>query len=107
MVTRPVSSMDTNATGLNLGASATGAGLGLLAKPRGSRRRPITNPPATAAPPTRKLRRLMFSSTAGISGLLGGGLDGRANPLIRSAAADVARHGVVDLLIGRLRRRGE
>src|SRR5467141_2926250 len=106
MVTSPVSSMDTNAMGLKRGTS-TGAADGLLANPRGRRRNPITRPPATAAPPMRKLRRLMFSRIAAISRPPCRGLDRRANPLVGTAAADVAGHGLVDLAIGGLRRLGE
>src|SRR5205823_12669207 len=54
---------------------------GLLANPRGRRRSPITRPPATAAPPTRKRRRLRFSRIAAISCPSCRGLDRRANPL--------------------------
>src|SRR3989441_3143584 len=106
MVTSPVSSMDTNAMGSKRGTS-TGAADGLLANPRGRRRNPITRPPATAAPPMRKLRRLMFSRIAAISRPPCRGLDRRANPLVGAAAADVAGHGLVDIAIGGLRRLGE
>src|SRR6266850_1439453 len=107
MVTSPVSSMDTNAVGLKRGTSTAGAAGGLLANPRGRRRSPITRPPATAAPPTRKLRRLRFSRIAAISRPSCRGLDRRANPLVGTAAADVAGHGLVDLAIGGLLRLGE
>src|SRR6267378_889885 len=106
MVTSPVSSMDTNAVGLKRGTS-TGAAAGLFANPRGRRRNPITSPPARAAPPMKKLRRLMFSSIAAISRPPGRGLDRRANPLVGAAAADVPGHRLVDIAIGGLRRLGE
>src|SRR3989442_5797015 len=104
MVTSPVSSMDTNAVGLNRGASMTRAVGGLLANPRGRRRSPITRPPAAAAPPMRKPRRLMFSRIAAMAGPSRRGLDRRANALIGAAAADVACHGLVDVVVGGLRR---
>src|SRR5437016_576392 len=107
MVTRPVSSTDTNAVGLKRGTSTAGAADGLLANPRGRRRNPITRLPATAAPPMRKLRRLMFSRIAAISRPPRRGLDRRANPLVGAAAADVAGPGLVDIAIGGLRRLGE
>src|SRR5205085_3955112 len=107
MVTSPASSMDTNAEGLKRGTSTAGAAGGLLADPCGSMRSPTTRPPATAAPPMRKLRRLRFSRIAAISRPSGRGLDRRANPLIGAAAADVAGHGLVDLVIGGRRCPGE
>src|SRR6266849_7346489 len=106
MVTSPVSSMDTNAVGLKRGTS-TGAAGGLFANPRGRRRNPITRPPATAAPPIKKLRRLMFSSIAAISRPPCRGLDRRANPLVGAAAANIAAHRLVDIAIGGRRRPGE
>src|SRR5882672_2849577 len=106
MVTSPVSSMDTNAVGLKRGTS-TAAADGLLASPRGRRRNPITRPPATATPPMRKLRRLTFSRIAAISRPPCRGLDRRANPLVGAAAAYVAGHRLVDIVIGGLRRLGE
>src|SRR2546425_3200298 len=107
MVTSPVSSMDTNAVGLKRGTSTAGAAGGLLANPRRRRRSPITRPPATAAPPTRKLRRLRFSRIAAISCPSCRGLDRRTNPLIGAAATDVASHRLVDIVIGGLRGLGE
>src|SRR5207237_1637827 len=105
MVTRPVSSMDTNAVGLKRGTSTASAAGALLANPRGSS--PIPRPPATAAPPTRKRRRLRFSRIAAISRPSCRGLDCRANPLIGAAATDVAGHRLVDIVIGGLRGLGE
>src|SRR3989475_8548676 len=55
----------------------------------------------------KKLRRLMFSSIAAISRPPCRGLDRRANPLVGAAAADVAGHRLVDILIGGLRCLGE
>src|SRR5438445_137597 len=107
MVTRPVSSMDTNAVGLKRGTSTAGAAGGLLANPRGRRRSPITRPPATAAPPARKRRRLRCSRIAAISCPSCRGLDRRTNPLIGAAATDVAGHRLVDIVIGGLRGLGE
>src|SRR5206468_12162276 len=82
------------------GTSTAGAAGELLANPRGRIRSPITRPPATAAPPTSKRRRLRFSRIAAISRPSCRGLDRRANPLIGAAAADVAGHCLVDLVIG-------
>src|SRR3989441_1417481 len=107
MVTSPVSSMDTNAVGLKRGTSTAGAAGARLATPRDRRPNPTTKPPKSAAPPMKKLRRLMFSSIAAISRPPCRGLDRRANPLVGAAAADVAGHGLVDIVIGGLRRLGE
>src|SRR5437899_1231483 len=107
MVTRPVSSMDTNAVGLKRGTSTAGAAGRLLTNPRGRRRSPITGPPAPAAPPPRKLRRLRFSRIAAISCPSCRGLDRRTDPLIGAAATDVAGHRLVDIVIGGLRGLGE
>src|SRR5439155_6280410 len=102
IVTSPVWSMDTNAVGLKRGTSIAGAAGTLLADPCGSRRSPTTRPPATAAPPTRKRRRLRFSRIVAISCPSRRGLDRRANPLIGTAPADVAGHRLVDIVIGGL-----
>ena len=68
-----------------------------------------TNAPVESAPP-RNRRRLTFSRI-GASGLIGRllagrrrGLDRGADALIGAAPADVARHGAVDVRVGRIRR---
>src|SRR6185503_2289167 len=107
MVTSPDPSMATKATGLYSGTSWASATAGVLAKPCGIRRRPITRLPVMAAPPIRKARRVTFWRLSVTSRLRRRGLDRLANALIGAAAADVARHGAVDVLVARRWRLGE
>src|ERR1700737_46652 len=62
---------------------------------------PTTKPPMATAPPMNPLR-LTFSRIARTSCFLCSDFDCGADPLIRTATADVAGHRVVDVLIARL-----
>src|SRR5215216_3609425 len=69
----------------------------------------MTSPPVPRMPFSR-LRRLTFSIMARLTNLeffisgplRGGGLDRRENTLITSAAADISRHRLIDVVVGGL-----
>src|SRR6185436_6173275 len=80
-----------------ISAPASAAFASAVPAPRG-RRIPMARPPLAAAVATMKARRESFMSGPLLAS---GHVDGRADALIRAAAADVG-HGVVDVLVGRL-----
>src|SRR5262249_44592328 len=103
-VTLPARSMRRKAFGAN-GAPVVSVS---RTSPRAGSPTPSSRPPPIAVVAVRKLRRDGDArSGALISRLLvgnaGGLLDRRADPRIRAAAADVARHRLVDVRIGRFR----
>src|SRR5215470_14894673 len=100
-VTLPARSMRRKAFGAN-GASVVSVS---RTSPRAGRPKPSTKPPPRALVAMRKLRRDgEASSRVVISRPLfaGGLLDRRSNTRVCAAAADVARHGAVDIDVARL-----
>src|SRR5260221_7587372 len=109
IVTAPARSIRTKALGAKTPASAA-------AESPGSPGRLMLNsrPPEAAVPTRRNVRRESPASAAGkrskamsvsppdADGRSGGLLDGRADAHIGAAAADIARHGVVDLRVARM-----
>src|SRR6267142_2399939 len=84
---------------------ALGANAAASAPIKGPVLKPMRSPPPSAALALRNCRR--ERSTVMSGPFLGGVLDSLADSDIRAAAADVSRHGGVDVAIGRVRLGGE
>src|SRR5690606_17934994 len=72
---------------------------------RGSKWKPTTSPRLAAPIPLRKLRRSVRVSMIVMSALqsLCRFVDGRADPVVGRAAADISAHGRIDIGVGRFR----